>query len=156
MVAPSASLPDESGSAAHPCGPTAGPCGKGEKTHGQEDGRVLIAGGVGAAGSLARAELYAPGAGTWTQAGSLAVARSLHTATRLPDGRVLAAGGFGTNAQPLNGAEVFDPATARWNTTASLNTARGSHTATLLPTGKVLAAGGGLSGLASAELFGSP
>jgi hypothetical protein len=59
---------------------------------------VLIAGGWGYAGGLADAELYDPDAGTFAAAGSMSVARAYHTATLLPNGMVLIAGGdtFGT------------------------------------------------------------
>ena len=81
-------------------------------------------------------------AGTWAPTGSLNTARNGHTATLLPGGEVLVAGGF----QPLSGilasAELYDPATGTWSTTGSLTTARLKHTATLLPNGKVLVAGG--------------
>ena len=64
-----------------------------------------------------------------------------HTATLLPNGKVLVAGGDAV-AQPLASAELYDPASGTWTPTGSLNTARSEHTATLLPNGKVLVAGG--------------
>ncbi len=79
--------------------------------------------------------------GTWTETGSLATARYDHTATLLPNGKVLVAGGL-TAPTTLASAELYDPASGTWTATGSLATARYCHTATLLPNGKVLVAGG--------------
>ena len=78
---------------------------------------------------------------------------SEHTATLLPNGKVLVAGGY--NSGYLTSAELYDPASGSWSATGSLNTARQAHTATLLPNGKVLVAGGdnGSGYLTSAELY---
>jgi N-acetylneuraminic acid mutarotase len=77
----------------------------------------------------------------WLPTGDLNVPRSSHTATLLPDGRVLVAGGRNANAI-LGSAELYDPATGTWSITGGLNIARVDFTATLLPSGKVLVAGG--------------
>ena len=69
-------------------------------------------------------------------------ARYDHTATLLPSGKVLVAGGFNTMA-PLSSAELYDPTTGTWAPTGSMTDARAFYTATLLPSGKVLVAGGG-------------
>src|SRR5437762_254863 len=98
---------------------------------------------------------------TFVVTGSLATARagqpSGHTATLLPNGKVLVAGGEGpSTGGVLASAELYDPASGTWSTTGSPATARWAHTATLLPNGKVLVAGGfdnGNSELASAELY---
>ena len=91
---------------------------------------------------------------SWVPTGSLVTARTRHTATLLPNGKVLVAGG--NNGPALSSAELYDPATGTWTATGSLGTARDRHTATLLPNGKVLVAGGfnELDGfLSSAELY---
>jgi hypothetical protein len=74
--------------------------------------------------------------------------RRSFTLTLLPNGTVLAAGGFGTNLT-VSTTELYDPASGLWTPTGSLQTQRGAHTATLLPNGKVLVAGG--TGLTSAQ-----
>src|SRR5207248_2075996 len=91
---------------------------------------------------------------SWTVTGSLVAARHDHTATLLPSGQVLVAGGENGNGF-LSSAERYDSAGGMWMATGRLGTARFRHTATLLPTGKVLVAGGTTVGssLNSAELY---
>ena len=93
--------------------------------------------------------------GAFFNTGSLNTARESHTATLLPNGMVLVAGGFNNGFVSVASAELYDPANGTWTVTGSLATARGGHTATLLPNGKVLVAGGvDLSNaLSSAELY---
>jgi tRNA A-37 threonylcarbamoyl transferase component Bud32 len=88
--------------------------------------------------------------GQWSPAGSLKLARDLHTATVLPDGRVLVAGGrFGIQEDIhllTNTCELYDPETGQWAETASFEgPGRYTHRAVLLPSGNVLVAGGTLS-----------
>ena len=61
--------------------------------------------------------------GTWTTTGALSTARSDHTATLLPNGKVLVAGGCNSSSV-LASAELYDPATGTWTATGSLTTAR--------------------------------
>lgn len=75
--------------------------------------------------------------------------RQNHTATLLPNGKVLIAGGSDSSG-PVASAEIYDPATATWTNTGSMSISRASATATLLANGKVLIAGG-----ISNETFGS-
>lgn len=84
--------------------------------------------------------------------------RAAHSATLLPDGKVLIAGGFreeGTQEIAIASAEVFDPTTNTFTPTSDMNEPRNGHTATLLPNGKVLLAGGWnqLGRTATAELY---
>ena len=76
---------------------------------------MLVAGGINTDdfGALSSAELYDPASGTWTATGSLVTARDNHTATLLPNGKVLVAGGINGPSLHLSSAELYDPAT--WN-----------------------------------------
>lgn len=76
-----------------------------------------------------------------TPAASMAQARTAHTSTWLPSGKVLVAGGYDGTAV-LGTAQIYDPATNQWSSAGALSEPVFSHTATLLPSGKVLVAGG--------------
>jgi len=78
---------------------------------------------------------------TFGNTGSLTTARYAHTATLLPDGKVLVAGGYDSSLRPSASAELYDPASGTGSATGNLNTGRSVHTATWLPDGKVLVGG---------------
>ena len=111
-------------------------------------GEILVAGGCtgldanGCTGVTNKAEIYNPATGKWTATGSMTAARGNLTATLLPNGQVLVAGGINSVGDPLGTAELYNPATGKWTATGKMITARDEHTATLLPTGHVLIAGG--------------
>ena len=107
------------------------------------NGKVLITGGgegVYVDDSDTSAELYDPLTRTFTATGNMTTGRFEYTATLLPDGRVLIAGGY--YLVPLATAELYDPATGTFTATGNMVTAHFSHKATLLNNGKVLIAGG--------------
>jgi hypothetical protein len=116
------------------------------------NGKVLIVGGEhqnsqGNNEAIASSELYDPATGMFTATGSLAQARTSHTATLLANGKVLIAGGIYytlNGPQSLRSAELYDPATGAFdpNGGSRMNGDHYGHTATLLNTGKVLIAGG--------------
>jgi hypothetical protein len=123
------------------------------------DGKVLLVGG-GAEDTLleggprsSTAELYDPATGVWTATGSMTEARKGFTATLLPDGRVLVAGGDAD----FVAADLYDPRSGTWTATGSMAEGRFGHTATLLADGTVLVAGGCAcsdpGALATAELY---
>ncbi|HXN39823.1 MAG TPA: kelch repeat-containing protein [Solirubrobacteraceae bacterium] len=88
----------------------------------------------------------------WTSAATMHVARTRPVVVRLPDGRVLVAGGFGDPCLPtvafgyscpaLSSAEVFNPTTGTWSLASPMPTARGGAAATVLSNGTVLLVGG--------------
>ena len=95
---------------------------------------------------------------TFTATGSMSMARIFHTATLLPDGKVLIAGGldradaFGVESAT---AELYDPASGTFARTGDMTRGRSTHTATLLSNGRVLIAGGmiGTGYTGTAELY---
>lgn len=100
----------------------------------------------------ATATVVVPGLITW----GLATPRAGQTATLLPDGRILFAGGtVAPNSQASNSAELYVAASDQSSLSTAMTVARSGHTATLLPNGNVLIAGGANSAgvLQSAEIF---
>jgi len=85
--------------------------------------------------------------------GTMNVARAGHTATLLPGGKVLVAGGaegdLGSKSEVAS-AELFDPVHGTWTMAHAMNAASAAHLAILLLNGKVLVVGGSLAG---AELY---
>jgi uncharacterized protein (TIGR03437 family) len=65
------------------------------------------------------ATLAQEGGQSWTYTGSLNTARDRHSATLLPNGKVLVVGGF-SDAQ-IHTAELYDPQTGTWSVTGSPN-----------------------------------
>lgn len=127
-----------------------------------DNGQVLIAGGFvedperakNISDVLDGAELFDPDEGSWTRTGSLHQRRHTHTASLLPNGKVLVVGGLYSNF--LNSAELYDPSTGNWTIAASMQSGRAWHTATTLANGKVLVAGGigdGNNGFRTVELY---
>src|SRR6185312_15213674 len=82
-----------------------------------------------------------PTTGNWINTGVSNLAPSDSTATLLPNGQVLVAGGQGFPAN-INGSELYDPATATSSNTGPLNVARADHRMNLLANGTVLVEGG--------------
>jgi N-acetylneuraminic acid mutarotase len=99
----------------------------------------------------------AAGSGTWTLTGSLSKGRESQTATLLPNGNVLVAGGE-TSTSVTASSEVYVPGTATWSAAGNMAVARAAQQAVLLPSGKVLVAGGCIAicasgNTATAELY---
>jgi hypothetical protein len=83
---------------------------------------------------------------------AMSIARACHSATLLPNGTVLVAGGQQRNGELTKTAEIYDPASGSFTPTGSMAASLGCHEAVLLPGGNVLVAGGAPDPL-SAELY---
>ena len=92
--------------------------------------------------------------GTFTATSNMTTPRTYHTATLLPNGKVLIAGGTDLNNRALASAELFDPEMGTFSVTGNMTFPRVGASATLLADGRVLIAGGVPDGaLAVAELY---
>jgi Galactose oxidase, central domain len=98
-----------------------------------------------------------PQLGSVSPAAPMLNPRSGHSATLLPDGRILIVGGMRRNQNFYKSAELYDPATDKFTVIARMTTRRGRPSATFLDSGDVLIAGGAdhdtPGGVASAEIF---
>jgi hypothetical protein len=109
-----------------------------------DDGRVLVAGGTVCSSTFPepqaqRGAVYAPATNTWTTTGPLVTPRNA-SARKLPDGRVLLAGG--TDSQhALGTTEIFDPRTLTFSPGPDLPNPREGALFTLAD-GTLIVAGG--------------
>ena len=114
------------------------------------DGKVLVTGGwyyTPGDGTIATCEVYDAGTGSWTGAGVLDVGKEYHTATLLPDGRVLVTGGIDYSYSTLKGCRIGTPPEGgsglwEWTSTGNMLDRQMYHSASLLPDGTVLVTGG--------------
>ena len=106
------------------------------------DGRALVVGGFNM-GARSGAWLFDPATDTFSETGSLANGRYIHTLNLLADGRVLVVGGYLPDGGPREDAEIYDPVSGTFSTLAStMSVARERHASATLPDGRVLIAGG--------------
>jgi hypothetical protein len=105
----------------------------------------MVVGETTVTATRARVDLYDPVTESWSETGSLVVARDGAVPTRLGDGRVLAAGGIDYYApgRPVYAsAEVYDPATGTWSLVGEMSVRRVGHRDAALADGTVLVVGG--------------
>lgn len=115
---------------------------------------LAVSAGMTAPACTREVALSQPAAAGLSASTPMRFARSLHTATRLANGRILIVGG-GTPESAVPSAELYDPA-SRTTRVIPLTGGRLGHTATLLANGSVLVVGGGYGSAESAltaEIF---
>lgn len=94
-------------------------------------------------GARARAAALPPAPGSWTTTGStIEQERENRTNTRLPDGRVLLAGGVDDLLGAKAATDIFDPATETWSAGGCLGDQRNAPAMVALADGRVLIFGG--------------
>lgn len=130
------------------------------------DGRVLVTGGYDSTKELDTAEIFDPagngGTGTFTLLNAhMAATRYRHTATLLPNGKVLIAGGYDASYASRATAELFDPTAnagaGGFQTLANpMPSGRADHAATALKDGRVLLTGGTSGGVMSSAVIFDP
>lgn len=107
---------------------------------------VMVAGGYNETNGILTTTERGTGTGAWTAGtyGGATLRRTNHTMTRLSNGRLVMAGGFGGSASDTthNTCRLYNNSLNSWGTTVNLNVARRDHTATLLLDGRILVAGG--------------
>ncbi len=118
------------------------------------DGRVMVIAGRIPGGSpfvTATSEIYNPATGVWTLAASLPTAGTgaiapgytNHTASLLPDGKVVVTGGYdGFTFNTASGVFRYDPATNIWTTLSAMAVQRNQHAAAVLPSGRLVIVAG--------------
>jgi len=110
------------------------------------DGRVLVAGGIVGASTwekLSTAEIYDPGADTWTSLPPLAGRRYDAFAHRLSDGKILVGGGRTAAGSVANYNEVWDPATNTWKVDSYVSAGNGpANSRVIVSGGRVVSADG--------------
>ena len=103
---------------------------------------ILVISIVSHAARTVGAVATVPSVGTVRSSAPMLDARSGHSATLLPDGTVLIAGGMRRNQDFYRTAEIFDPASNQFHRVGDMSLARVGPAAVLLPSGKVLIVGG--------------
>ena len=88
------------------------------------NGKVLIAGGVGAGGesapTLASAEIFDPRLNAFSPTGSMSTPRLGAASVRLRNGSVFVAGGEDSSKKSVSSVELYDPKKGSWATTAAM------------------------------------
>lgn len=110
------------------------------------NGHVLITGGQ-SGDIVSSAETYDPSTGMFTATGNMSVPRVGHTATVLPDGSALIAGGWDAQSVnsytlPLATLERYDPVSRTFKPAGSMVTRRARHKVVPVTDGKLLIVGG--------------
>jgi hypothetical protein len=112
------------------------------------DGGAIL---IGGSSTDARTVRYDVASRSWGWGPTMTTPRAFAQVAELADGRVLVAGGYGSDGVPLASAELYDPVSDAFSATGSMPRPRQGGIAERLPDGSVLIAGG-----ADASTYGDP
>jgi hypothetical protein len=113
-----------------------------------EDGRVLVVGGRALFNSpdtpVENSEIYDPSRNSWSTAppNARTGARQDQSATLLPNGDALIAGGDPSPDASVSYSDLYVPGTNSWASVPNMHAARCGQGAALLPTGNAIVIGG--------------
>ena len=121
------------------------------------DGHILAIGGDAGDKLMPAAEIFAADHHVIDRSMPIQIPRHFHTATAMPDGRILVWGGIDARGKVIPDGEWFDSQSKAFTLAKDVHlTPRAGHTATVLTDGRLLIAGGWVPGkgvLRLAELF---
>lgn len=110
------------------------------------DGRVYVAGGLGANGPLADAEVYDPSTNTWTAIAPMSTPRAKSALVADARGHMIAIGGYADapngSTQILSFVEEYDPSANKWSPMPALPEGRYAASAAIDGDGALYVLGG--------------
>ncbi len=124
------------------CNPANGQCSNPPRPEGSacNDGNACTQTDTCQSGTCSGANPVTCSAQSAVTAASMQTARAYHSASRLPDGRVIVAGGVGSSGSILGSVEIFSAGS--WSAGPALSVPREHARATELADGRVLVSGG--------------
>lgn len=110
-------------------------------------GDVLITGGSADGGASNEADVFRVDGGGWLAGSPMRARRESHQVAVLPDGRVVAAGGYGVpvpgdGRSILSSVEIRDEVTGTWSDLSPMGNPRVGHHLAALPSGELIVVGG--------------
>lgn len=134
------------------------------------NGKILVIGGISLRAdevikTVNKVSIFNPDSRTWENVARMNDDRAYHTATLLPDGKIVVIGGIqfngNGNTSPVSKVEIYDPDADQWNAIEGTSISRYHHSADLIEKGtlkgQILIVGGeGTNGTLKTYQFFNP